>query len=257
MKLLSAKAAAVGTPLAAVYLSGSVVGMSAAGITSGLASLGMGGLLGLSSMTTGIGVAVLIGVGAYAGIRKLTGANEINRSKRRELMLTEVIKQTQETISCLMQDINFITSKLNEYIESNGFQEARMKQLMTMLQTLTGAGKEAANKSDAVKANLHKIKCAKFLDVNKLRSLTRDAEKEKIFDFIITRYEEKNFEVNKDGQNQTIVKMVVKSGLAAKEVEELSKAFQAIGYFDASEVIKGSMSDAASKAKDRMAGLFS
>ena len=51
--------------------------------------------------------------------------------------------------------------------------------------------------------------------------------------------------------------MVVKSGLAAKEVEELSKAFQAIGYFDASEVIKGSMSDAASKAKDRMAGLFS
>ncbi len=109
LKALTAKAAAVGTPLAAVYLSGSVVGMSAAGLTSGLATLGMGGVLGLSSMASGIGVAVLLGVGAYAGVRKLTGTNEITRSKRRELMLNEVIKQTQSTISLLIQDINYIT----------------------------------------------------------------------------------------------------------------------------------------------------
>jgi hypothetical protein len=46
MKELTAKAGAVGVPLAAVYLSGSVIGMSAAGITSGLATLGLGGVLG-------------------------------------------------------------------------------------------------------------------------------------------------------------------------------------------------------------------
>ena len=76
MKELTAKAGAVGVPLAAVYLSGSVIGMSAAGITSGLATLGLGGVLGFSSMATGIGVAVLLGVGAYKGIRHLTGAND-------------------------------------------------------------------------------------------------------------------------------------------------------------------------------------
>lgn len=133
LKVLSAKAAAVGTPLAAVYLSGSVIGMSAAGLTSGLATLGMGGVLGLSSMATGIGVAVLIGVGTYAGVRKLTGANELTRSKRRELMLNEVIKQTQMTISLLIQDINYITSKLNEYILKHGTQDAQIKKLMLLM----------------------------------------------------------------------------------------------------------------------------
>ena len=56
-KTLAAKASAVGMPIAAVYLSGSVVGLSASGITSGLAALGLGGVLGLSSMVTGIGTA--------------------------------------------------------------------------------------------------------------------------------------------------------------------------------------------------------
>ena len=119
-KELGAKAGAVGVPLAAVYLSGSVIGMSAAGLTSGLATLGLGGFLGFSSMATGIGVAVLLGVGAYKGIKHLTGANEIDKTKRRELMLNEVIKQTQSTVSYLMEDINFITIKLNDVIVNHG-----------------------------------------------------------------------------------------------------------------------------------------
>ena len=63
-KDIAAKAGAVGVPLAAIYFSGSVVGFSAAGITSGLATMGLGGLLGFSGMVTGIGTVVLIGVGA-------------------------------------------------------------------------------------------------------------------------------------------------------------------------------------------------
>ncbi|ARW12083.1 MULTISPECIES: Ku family protein [Acetobacter] len=68
MKDLTARASAVGVPIAAVYLSGSVVGLSAAGITSGLATLGLGGVLGLSSMVTGIGTLILVGVGVYKGM---------------------------------------------------------------------------------------------------------------------------------------------------------------------------------------------
>lgn len=87
MKDLVAKAGAVGVLLAAIYFSGSVVGMSSAGITSGLTALRMGGALGFSSMLTGIGSTVLIGVGAYKGIKKVTGISDLENNKQREMML--------------------------------------------------------------------------------------------------------------------------------------------------------------------------
>lgn len=109
MKDLAASAGAVGIPVVAVYLSGSAVGLSAAGITSGLAALGLGGVLGLSSMVTGIGVAILIGVGAYKGIRWITGGSERDKTKQREFLIQEAIKNNQETINNLVEDINTIT----------------------------------------------------------------------------------------------------------------------------------------------------
>ncbi len=72
-------AAAAGIPLLAVGLSGSVAGLSAAGMTSGLAALGMGGL-GLSAMATGIGAVAVLGVGTFAaakwGIDRVTRRTE-------------------------------------------------------------------------------------------------------------------------------------------------------------------------------------
>ncbi|WP_129628379.1 TerB family tellurite resistance protein [Candidatus Oscillochloris fontis] len=68
-KTAAAGLAAVGVPIAIVYVSGSVIGLSAAGITSGLAALGLG--LG---MVPGIGVAVLLGTGVFLGVRALLDA---------------------------------------------------------------------------------------------------------------------------------------------------------------------------------------
>ncbi|WP_043529468.1 hypothetical protein [Litchfieldella xinjiangensis] len=257
LKALSAKAAAVGTPLAAVYLSGSVVGMSAAGLTSGLATLGMGGMLGLSSMATGIGVAVLIGVGAYAGVRKLTGANELTRFKRRELMLNEVIKQTQSTISLLIEDINFITQKLNDLLKAHSSQDAQVKKLMSLMSQMTSAGSVLTNKSNAAQSSATKIRCARFIDTEKLRSLTRDPTKADLFDFIMSFYEPQNFTIEKDGEAREITKLALKSNYTTKELENLAKAFEAVGYFKVSDVLMGSASDMAGKTKDRLAGLFS
>ncbi|UOG92178.1 MAG: hypothetical protein L3K52_00225 [Candidatus Thiothrix sulfatifontis] len=257
LKVLTAKAAAVGTPLAAVYLSGSVVGMSAAGLTSGLATLGMGGVLGLSSMATGIGVAVLIGVGTYAGVRKLTGANELTRSKRRELMLNEVIKQTQNTISLLIQDVNFITLKINEYMLTHTTQDAQIKKLMSLMTQMTGAGAVLTNKSSLAQSNATKLRCAQYLDENKLKILTREPTKMELFDYIHGFYEERVFTSDKDGVSQEIIKLVVKKGFSTNELENLAKAFEAIGYFNVSDVLKSNVTDAATKAKDKLAGFFS
>ncbi|GLO38449.1 hypothetical protein PPUN15366_00930 [Pseudomonas putida] len=258
LKLLSAKAAAVGTPLAAVYLSGSVVGMSAAGLTSGLASLGMGGLLGMSGMMTGIGVAVLIGVGAYAGVRKLTGANEINRSKRRELMLNEVIKQTQLTISLVMKDINFITGKLNEYIQAHGAQDEKIKKLMGLMVQMTSAGTVLTDKSSSAQASANKLRCAQYLDEGKLKALTREPTKAELYHFIFSFYEEREIvAASKDEDKQIATKLVIKSGRSSQELESLARAFEAIGYFNVSDVLKGTAADVAGKARDKLSGLFS
>ena len=61
---VAATLVATGVPIGAVAVSGSVFGLSAAGITSGLAALGLG--LG---MVPGIGAAVGIGIGTYLGVR--------------------------------------------------------------------------------------------------------------------------------------------------------------------------------------------
>ncbi|WP_414433213.1 hypothetical protein [Alcanivorax sp. IL2] len=256
MKALSAKAAAVGVPLAAVYLSGSVVGMSAAGLTSGLATLGLGGVLGLSSMATGIGVAVLIGVGAYAGIRKLTGADEISKSKRREMMLTEVVKQTQKTISMLVEDANFITRKLNELLAQHGVQDRKIKHLVGLMSQLTSAGAVLSEKSNSAQGGIEKIHCAKIIDVDKLRSLTGEPSKKYLYDYILGFYEERMFVKEVEGEKKEFRKLVIKSDIERKDLENLSKAFEAIGYFHAGKILKGAATSAAGKMKKFGKGLF-
>ncbi|EHH2448991.1 hypothetical protein MPV89_001000 [Vibrio vulnificus] len=242
MKELGAKAGAVGVPLAAVYLSGSVVGMSAAGLTSGLATLGLGGVLGFSSMATGIGVAVLLGVGAYKGIKHLTGANELDKTKRRELMLNEVIKQTQATVSHLMEDINFITTRLNEAILSHGAQDEKVKLLLQKVKLLTSAGNVLTQKGDATQSKCFKLKCPAELNHEKLQSLTREATKQQIYTVIMSFYEEKTIEREQDGKTVTVKVFALKQDISTLEMEKLAKVFEAIGYFKAADVIKGKLS---------------
>ncbi|EHV5555610.1 hypothetical protein K0W35_002252 [Vibrio parahaemolyticus] len=242
MKELGAKAGAVGVPLAAVYLSGSVVGMSAAGLTSGLATLGLGGALGFSSMATGIGVAVLLGVGAYKGIKHLTGANELDKTKRRELMLNEVIKQTQATVSHLMEDINYITIKLNETILSHGVQDEKVKLLLQKVKQLTSAGNVLTQKGDATQNKCFKLKCPTELNHEKLQSLTREATKQQIYTVIMSFYEEKTVEREQSGETVTVRVLTLKQDISTLDMEKLAKVFEAIGYFKAADVIKGKLS---------------
>lgn len=242
MKELGAKAGAVGVPLAAVYLSGSVVGMSAAGLTSGLATLGLGGALGFSSMATGIGVAVLLGVGAYKGIQHLTGANELDKTKRRELMLNEVIKQTQSTVSYLMEDINFITIKLNDTIVSHGAQDEKVKLLLQKVKLLTSAGNVLTKKGEETQNKCFKLKCPAELNHEKLQSLTREATKQQIYTVVMSFYEEKTVEREKDGERLTVKILALKEGISTPEMDKLAKIFEAIGYYKAVDVIKGKLS---------------
>lgn len=137
-KELSAQAAGVGVPIAAVYLSGTA-GFSAAGITSGLASLGLGGVLGLSSMVTGIGVAILAGVGVYKGIKWITSGGEREKSQKRELLIQQAILNNQKTINNLVEDINWYTEKIVDVLEKNERNEAMINKLSKELKVFSQA----------------------------------------------------------------------------------------------------------------------
>lgn len=145
-KQLASHAAGIGVPLAAVYFSGSVVGFSAAGIVSALAWLGMGGILGVSSMLTGIGVVILIGAGTYAGARRLMGGRERELKKQREHMIQEVIKRHQKAIADLADDINTIAAKMEEYMSRSDRNEARLTQLEGELRMFRSALKTLQEK---------------------------------------------------------------------------------------------------------------
>lgn len=107
-KVAAAGLAAVGIPIAAVYVSGSIIGLSAAGITSGLAALGLG--LG---MVPGIGVAVLVGIGAFLGVRALLdAASQGDQGQLRG----ELARRAQAVITSLEE----MTALLDEQIRELG-----------------------------------------------------------------------------------------------------------------------------------------
>ena len=134
-KSMAAKAAAVGVPIAGIYLTGSVTGLSAAGITSGLAALGLGGVLGLSSMVSGIGVAIILGVGIYMGMRWLLGNSERDKAARREIMLQEVLGNHQKSIANLAEDILDFSRELltlTEDIKENDYKISKLSRMLTL-----------------------------------------------------------------------------------------------------------------------------
>lgn len=238
LKELVSKAASVGAPLGAVYLSGSVLGMSAAGMTSGLASLGMGGALGLSSMATGIGVAVLLGVGVYKGMQHLTGANKLTKYTTRSLMLQGAIKQTQKTISLVIKDINYLIKELNNTILNHENSTEKMKKLENMVSQFASALKQVDNKSNQFQNSSNRLKCPKKLDEPRLKTLTEESTKKPLYDYIIDNYEENTF--------------LLKENIETEVLEKMDEIFTAIGYFEVANTIKGKASEGLDKLKGFM-----
>lgn len=239
-KELASKAAAAGAPLAAVYISGSVIGMSAAGITSGLATLGMG-----MGMTGGLAVIGIIGVLSYKGVKHLTGANELDKYKTRELMLHEVIKQTQKTISLIIDDVNYIVQKLNDTILNHADQTEKIKKLTYMVAQFQGALKSVDNKSNVYQNSANRLQSPKILDNERLKSLTEEPTKKPLYDFVIENYELKTVEID----NEKVKRFVLKENVKTEILDKMAEIFKALGYFDMDNILK-------SKASGMLKGIF-
>lgn len=132
---------AVGIPIAAVIYSGSVIGLSAAGITSGLAALGLG--LG---MIPGIGVAIVVGTVAFVGLSALfdTGNKRKKEAHRqeRERKAQLAVENLQETINHLLDRVRRLQE---DAADARANKEAiqRMNERLSKLQQVLARRKEA------------------------------------------------------------------------------------------------------------------
>ena len=149
-KDLAARAGAVGVPIAAVYISGSVVGLSAAGIASGLASLGLGGILGLSSMVTGVGVCILIGVAAYNTISWLTGGGQRDKASKREIMLEEILSIHNKTVVSIFQDVNYLANRIHSCAKEDNFDRSSILKLSEELTVFSGVAIRIQKRSETL-----------------------------------------------------------------------------------------------------------
>jgi uncharacterized tellurite resistance protein B-like protein len=104
IKTATAGLSAVGVPIAAVYFSGSVIGLSAAGITSGLAAIGLG-----FGMVPGIGIAVLIGAGIFMGVSQLL---DVGGQQEKERLMAERERKAQLVIENLQGALNKLVERV-------------------------------------------------------------------------------------------------------------------------------------------------
>ena len=122
---------------------------------------------------------------------------------------------------------------------------------------ITGAGNVLTSKSNSAQCSATKLRCAQFLDKGKLKSLTYEPTKMELYNFILSFYEERYFTEEKEGETIEVSKLAIKKNWSTNDLENLAKAFEAIGYFNVADVLMGTATDVAGKAKQKIAGLFS
>ena len=234
MKETIAKAGAVGVPMAAVYLSGSVIGVSAAGMTSGLAALGMGGILGFSSMFTGIGVAVLLGVGAYKGVRKFSGLDDLEKNKEREMMLKEVAKNAQKTLNYLVEDINALNDQLQQAFSEQDIMNEKTRQLALRLSKLMrqmGQGAQyTTNKMGYATKEQVICRLPRSINMDVVEKLAAGATHAAARELLMKVYSEQQTD-----EKQQIINHCLNPNCNEEELTEAYSILESIGYFKLSD----------------------
>ena len=246
IKEIAAKGASVGVPLAALYFSGTV-GFSAAGITSGLATLGMGGVLGFSSMVTGIGVVVITGVLAYSGVKKLTGAKELENNKVREMLIQGVIKNLQKSINYLIEDVNYISSELIQALDNQANDEEKIAKLKKLLQTFIDASNIS---SQNLLVNAKESIIAKLpvkLDKTRFDEITSEPTKQKLRPLVYQMYPETEETVESGGAKKTIKIYKIDYSKETEYYEKLYQVLDALGYFKLSTAVTAAGASLAKK----------
>jgi hypothetical protein len=139
-KLLARTAAMLGVPLAALYFSGSIIGLSAAGIVGGLAALGglLGGLV-VGPMVGGILVLVTLGSVAGGATDWLVNLPRMSAENVRERIRLALAAANQKAIADLAEDAAWLEGEIVRLEGKLRGNEAQAVSLRRDLQALRAA----------------------------------------------------------------------------------------------------------------------
>lgn len=84
-------------------------------------------------MVTGIGMVVILGVGVYTGLRYLLGTNERERDNRRECLIQQVLRNHQQAMADLTDDIAALAGRMETYLSQTTRNEDRLAALRAEL----------------------------------------------------------------------------------------------------------------------------
>lgn len=236
LKEISAGAIAVGVPMTALYFSGSVIGVSAAGMTSGLAGLGMGGVLGFSSMFTGVGMLALIGVGTYQGVKKITGFKDLENNKQREKLLQAIIMNSQKTLNVIIEDVNTISGMLVNEMKKGQTTQIQIEKLAQMVGMLSKGANTMSSKITFAEGESLITKLPKIIDEDRLNVLTDKPTLKNAKIFILDCYGKEDL-----------------GELSLAEIRELYDVMDRIGYLNLKDA---SIASAKSSVKKMTSGFL-
>ena len=153
--------AAGGIPIVVLSFVG-VAGLGAAGITSGLATMGslVAFIPGINAMVGGILVFAGIAYGIKVGIDYFSGAEEREIKNKREALIQKILLNQQEKINLLNEDMNFLTERLTNAIvdvEKNSQMIQKIKERLNMFQN---ALKSSKNKLESDQLEAKKLQAA-------------------------------------------------------------------------------------------------
>lgn len=228
LKELVVQAGAVGVPMAAIYFSGSVVGLSTAGIITGLEAIGMGGILGFSSITTGLGALVMIGWATYKGLKKATNIESIENSNQRELILQDIIKNSQQALNYLVEELNELTELLVIEMQRNNKVSGKIENLSYKVSMISKSIQATTNKINCAKKEIVLSRIPKKLDITRLEELTLEPTKMKLRDCVLECYDlHEIYDTNNE-----IVKSeyILNTTLPFTDLEKLISIFDILGY---------------------------
>jgi len=215
---LGAKAALIGVPAAALYLSGSIW-IFKGGI---LLMKGAMGVLGP------LAIGVVAGYAAYRGIKYMTGISDIENNSKREMMLQGIIRNLQKSLDFLVEDVNYMAQKLAGELENSqitGIMIEKLKSQLLMLskgattvsKQVTHAGKEAVI-----------AKLPQKLNKTRLKELASNPTQKKYLPVVLDGYPETN-STTPDGETKT--ELCLNCALSLGELEEIYGILDDIGYF--------------------------
>lgn len=108
-----------------------MIGLSAAGITSGLAALGA--LIGIGGMVPGIGVAVLLGAGIFTGVNWFLDTGD---KRKKDEIKAEQERKAQLVIENLQTALSQVTERIEALQKAAADSETNREAIKILTQKL-------------------------------------------------------------------------------------------------------------------------